>query len=101
MSPRRSNVDAPLRFIIRSDFAEARQVQQRILQELERFDYGEDTRFGVRLWLEEALINAIKHGNQYDDRKTVSIELEVSAGHVTILIRDEGTRNVQRYHFDV
>jgi anti-sigma regulatory factor (Ser/Thr protein kinase) len=51
-------------------------------------------RFGVRLWLDESLINAIKHGNQHDGGKNVSIELQVSTDQGTILIRDEGTRTV-------
>jgi len=83
-------VDSCLRFIIPSDFAESRQVQSRILEELQRYDYAPDAIFAIKLALEEAIINAIKHGNKFDPAKVVRIEAHVSPQQTEIIIEDEG-----------
>ena len=51
---------------IPSDFAAGRDVQQRILETSQRHGFGTDTAFAIRIALEEALVNAIKHGNRLD-----------------------------------
>lgn len=83
-------MDSCLRFIIPSDFAESRQVQSRILEELQRYDYAPDAIFAIKLALEEAIINAIKHGNKFDPAKVVRIEAHVSPQQTEIIIEDEG-----------
>ena len=57
---------------------------------MEQLDYPMRDVFGVRLALEEALVNAIKHGNGMDPNKKVHIECRVSRERVWIRIRDEG-----------
>jgi serine/threonine-protein kinase RsbW len=52
--------------------------------------YPERARFEVRLALEEALVNALKHGNRGDWRKHVSVQWEVSAHHVLLAVEDQG-----------
>lgn len=83
-------MDSCLRFIIPSDFAESRQVQSRILEELQRYGYAPDAIFAIKLALEEAIINAIKHGNKFDPAKVVRIEAHVSPQQTEIIIEDEG-----------
>ncbi|MGD1277350.1 MAG: ATP-binding protein [Tepidisphaeraceae bacterium] len=46
--------------------------------------------FAVRLALEEALANAIKHGNRLDRGKKVRVEAEVTPRQIRIVIEDEG-----------
>jgi serine/threonine-protein kinase RsbW len=46
--------------------------------------------FAVRLALEEATINAIKHGHQGDAGKTVHVCYHVGDDHVFLEIEDEG-----------
>lgn len=46
--------------------------------------------FGIRLALEEALINAIKHGNRNDPTRKVSFSSTVTHNKVTFEIQDEG-----------
>ncbi|MBM80940.1 MAG: anti-sigma regulatory factor [Planctomycetaceae bacterium] len=75
---------------IPSDTAEGRAVQERIIGLLEAREYSMRDVFGVRLALEEALVNAIKHGNQMADDKVVKIECSVSTKHVRVVIEDEG-----------
>lgn len=83
-------MDTSLHFVISSDFAEGREVQERILEELGRHHYYPDASFAIRLALEEALINAIKHGNKFDKSKKVRIEATVTAKQAEISIEDEG-----------
>lgn len=75
---------------IPSDPAEAGRVRQEIVAALEACHYSEHDIFGITLALEEALINAIKHGNRLDPAKQVHIEYQVREEHFEILIADEG-----------
>lgn len=75
---------------IPSKTGEGQAVQERIVSLLEQMDYPMRDVFGVRLALEEALVNAIKHGNGMDPSKKVHIECRVSPERVWIRIRDEG-----------
>jgi serine/threonine-protein kinase RsbW len=78
-------------FVIPSDFTEGRHVQDSILGEVERFHYCTDATFAIKLALEEALINAIKHGNKLDRSKQVRIDAQVGPEQTEITIEDEGT----------
>ena len=80
----------PLTFVIPSDYAEGRHVQDRIMQEVERNHYDNDSVYAIRLALEEALINAIKHGNKLDRKKKVKVEATVTPEQTEIQIEDEG-----------
>ena len=77
--------------VIASDTAEARRVQEEIEQLLKRHQYGERDIFGIRLALEEALINAIKHGNQMDRARKVHIAYRLEPGHFEVHVTDEGS----------
>jgi serine/threonine-protein kinase RsbW len=76
---------------IPSDHAEARRIQEEIEQRLQSGLASEQEIFGVRLALEEALVNAIKHGNQLDRAKMVHISYRFLADRFEIRITDEGT----------
>jgi serine/threonine-protein kinase RsbW len=75
---------------IPSDTAEGQAVQERIVTLLEDLGYPDRDVFGVRLALEEALVNAIKHGNGMDPLKSVRISCRVAPDLVRIEIEDEG-----------
>ncbi len=76
--------------VIGSDFQQAREVQQKILGQIQDHDYDECATFAIRLALEEGLNNAIRHGNQCDPDKHVEVEYEVSPEKVEICIEDQG-----------
>jgi serine/threonine-protein kinase RsbW len=76
--------------VIASDSAEARRVQEEIEQLLKLHQFGERDIFAIRLALEEALINAIKHGNQMDRSKNVRVSYQVFADRFEVRIADEG-----------
>jgi serine/threonine-protein kinase RsbW len=76
--------------VIRSDPAEARRLQDDIEFLLRRHQYTDHEVFGIRLAVEEALVNAMKHGNQMDQCKRVRVAYRVSPQQFDILIADEG-----------
>jgi serine/threonine-protein kinase RsbW len=79
-----------LRFTIPSDFAAGREVQKQIMDSLEKRGFNCDCTFAIRLALEEALVNAIKHGNRLDPSKKVHVEVRFTRGQAEITITDEG-----------
>src|SRR4051812_47192971 len=76
--------------VIPSDPAEARRVQEDIEQQLRNAPCQDHDLFSIKLALEEALVNAIKHGNQYDRNKKVHIAYSVLSDRFVIKITDEG-----------
>lgn len=76
--------------VIPSDPVQARQFQDEVEQALRANQFEEKDVFGIRLALEEAMVNAIKHGNQLDAGKQVHIRYHVSRERFEIHIRDEG-----------
>lgn len=79
-----------MKFLIPSDYAKGREVQSRILDEVSKFKYNSDSIFAIKLSLEEAMVNAIKHGNKLDESKHVYIEALVGPSQTEIQIEDEG-----------
>ena len=52
--------------------------------------FSEKDQFAVRLSLEEAMVNAVKHGNGEDPRKKVLLSFQVTPDVCTVRIEDEG-----------
>jgi serine/threonine-protein kinase RsbW len=91
MNPQRQTLTIPfVDAVIPSDPAEARCFQDQIEQYLQALSVGSHDIFSIRLALEEALINAIKHGNQLDKSKKVSISYRLVEGRFEVHISDEG-----------
>jgi serine/threonine-protein kinase RsbW len=76
--------------VIQSDLEEARQLEERLLEEVQAQGFSEAECFAIKLALEEGLINAIKHGNRYDPNKTVTVCYEIVPQKVSFAIADEG-----------
>lgn len=85
-----SNAFQHFEVTIPSDTVQGQAVQERIVNLLETLAYPPRDVFGVRLALEEAIVNAIKHGNGMDPEKNVRIECSISKDQVKIEIEDEG-----------
>jgi len=77
-------------FVIPSVTAEGLKVQETIIQMLQERGYSDRDIFDVRLALEEALVNAIKHGNGSDLAKQVYVDGYVNTTEMHVKIRDEG-----------
>ena len=75
---------------IPSDTAAGMEVQERILKRLELLGFEDRDLFGMRLALEEGLVNAIKHGNKLDPAKVVRVECETAPERVLVVIQDQG-----------
>jgi serine/threonine-protein kinase RsbW len=80
----------PLEITIASDPAEARRVQEEIERALHGVRFSDHEIFAIRLALEEALVNAIKHGNQLDRTKSVRVAYHVTPDRFEVQITDEG-----------
>src|SRR3954469_12500587 len=80
----------PLRFTFPSRLGEIRHVQDTIMDAVAANAFGEDDTFAIKLSLEESLINAVKHGNKFDEAKTVDVEARISRDTVEIDIEDQG-----------
>ncbi|MHC4712151.1 MAG: ATP-binding protein [Planctomycetota bacterium] len=75
---------------IPSETESIRNVEESIIEALERGGFSDDDIFAVRLALDEALANAIKHGNRYDAKKIVTVKFRVTGSGATITVSDEG-----------
>jgi serine/threonine-protein kinase RsbW len=76
---------------IPSDFAAGFVVQQQILDAAARHGFKEQCLFAIKIAVEEALVNAIKHGNKHDASKQVRIEAAIRPGQAEIVIEDQGS----------
>ena len=63
---------------------------EEILEKMEALGIYGDIPMELRLALEEALTNAVKHGNKLDPDKSVSIRVETFPESVQIEVEDEG-----------
>lgn len=79
-----------LSFTISHQLDNRRQVQQRILDAVQECGFEGNSFFAINLALEEALTNAIKHGNRLDPNKKVHVEAKVTSNRFEVLIEDEG-----------
>jgi serine/threonine-protein kinase RsbW len=83
-------VEFPSELVLPSDTDQVHAVQQAIIDELKARAFSEREIFSIKLALEEALVNAIKHGNQMDRSKTVRIAYQIRDDTFYVRICDEG-----------
>ena len=76
--------------VIPSDLAAARQIQGEIEQALQSVQFPETEIFAIKMAVEEALVNAIKHGNQMDPEKNVRVVYVAHAERFDVRITDQG-----------
>jgi len=76
--------------VVDSESSSVVEVCKEILPKLEEYSFDKDDIFAVHLTLEEAFLNAVKHGNKMDPTKKVKIDYSVSSEKVEITITDEG-----------
>jgi serine/threonine-protein kinase RsbW len=61
-----------------------------IVAAMEDHGYARKDLFAARLALEEALVNAVKHGNRGDPAKEARLRYHVNAAFVLLEVEDEG-----------
>jgi serine/threonine-protein kinase RsbW len=65
-------------------------VCKRLLFELETNNFSQEDIFAIHLALEEAFLNAVRHGSKMDPDKEIKIEYSVNSDKVEISMTDEG-----------
>jgi len=76
--------------VIPSETGAGSPILQEVLEQLEKHEWIQHDIFSVHLALEEALVNAIRHGNRLDESKQVHVACRMSPDLVQIEITDEG-----------
>ena len=82
--------DSQLNVRIPSNTTEGLAVQERIITLMEQHEYSMRDVFAMRLSLEEAITNAIKHGNDGNPEKFVSVVADVTDEKMRVVVQDEG-----------
>jgi serine/threonine-protein kinase RsbW len=75
---------------IPSDLKIIPEISRDIIKQIKSKNISEDDLFDIRLAMEEALVNAIKHGNKEKQGKKVFLKVVIKARMVSIQIKDEG-----------
>ena len=65
-------------------------VFKEIQSKLEDNNFGKDDIFAVHLTLEEAFLNAVKHGNKMDPSKKITVDYSIDDNKIEISITDQG-----------
>ncbi len=77
-------------WIIPNLLAQGVKVVKTVIEQMEPLGYSQTAQFAVRLALDEAMANAIRHGNNNDPTKHVTIEYHITEEQLQISICDEG-----------
>lgn len=73
-----------------SSTTETAPVLETILEQLRRDNWSTHDIFGIHLAVEEALVNAVTHGNRDDQEKKVDVACQIRPDHFAIEVVDEG-----------
>jgi serine/threonine-protein kinase RsbW len=76
--------------VIPSDAAVGRRLLDDVLRQLKTLCWGRRDVFGVELAVDEALVNAVQHGNASDRSKHVQFSCRISPRKIRVEIVDEG-----------
>ena len=79
-----------IKLTIPSVLDEAVNVQRAIITAADAAGFSEGAKFAIRLAVDEALSNAIIHGNHSDPSKKIHVEYSVTDESVRISVTDEG-----------
>src|SRR4051812_30840420 len=86
----KSSPNGTVKVAIPTDFFESRDLQKRIVDEVVSHRFHDNSLFAIKLALEEALNNALKHGNKGDPLKKVHVEYRVTPKQFEVTVEDEG-----------
>jgi len=79
------------KMVVESTLSATAAVTEQILSELQANNFSQEDIFAVHLALEEAFLNAVKHGNKMDPEKKVRIEFAVDGDKVEMSMTDDGS----------
>lgn len=73
-----------------SESGRIREASSKILESLSRYKVSDATAFDIKLCIEEAVRNAIIHGNKSEPKRKVKVAYWVDGGALNIEVEDEG-----------
>ena len=76
--------------VIKSDKSELKKVEIFLRKLFEANNFAEKNFNRVWLCVSEAVVNSIEHGNQNNEHKKVTIEVDCNSNKVFIKVKDEG-----------
>jgi len=77
-------------YVIRSSLPEVDRLSKEIKVGWDKAGLDKDTVFALYTALEEALVNAVKHGNKFDPGLSVEVRVGRQAGEVRVEVKDQG-----------
>lgn len=69
---------------------EIERAEQTLIAALNRFAYPDAAKFAIRLALEEALVNAFRHGHKNLPDESIDFEYRVTADETEMAVEDKG-----------
>jgi len=78
------------KLVLKGVISELRAVCAKILCIAKSLDYSGDDLFATHLSIEEALVNAVKHGNRRDINKNIAIEYDITPEKIDVSVTDQG-----------
>lgn len=75
---------------LRTDLKTVNPFLDRVSQDLLPFVGSKDEVFKIKLALEEAVVNSMRHGNRMDERCFVTVHIGVDAQKIVMDVHDEG-----------
>ena len=78
------------RFVLESRFDQVARVQDAVITAATAHGFTESQIFAIRLAMEEALTNAIKHGNRLKPGKHVTVDMQVTDEQFCVVVTDDG-----------
>jgi len=76
---------------IPSRLEELESVQNLITEATAAFGLGEDIAYWMELTISESVINAIRHGNQFDPAKQAHLSISSDGESIEVIVEDQGT----------
>jgi serine/threonine-protein kinase RsbW len=75
---------------LKSDLEVLNPFLDRVSQDIFGLMNSKDEAFKIKLALEEAVVNAMRHGNQLDVNRSVAVHIEADQKEIAIDVHDEG-----------
>ena len=86
MNPKHNHFEV----VIPSDYESGQAVVEQIMLDVAECGFSSRDLFGVRLAVDEAVTNAIKHGNRLSPNKTVRVLFSRNQSRIRIEVEDQG-----------
>lgn len=83
-------LQTPKILVIKSDKSELKNVEEFLSDVFREYNLSLDNFNKILLCVSEAVVNSIEHGNQFDRKKYVTIQMDYIRNELHIEINDEG-----------